>query len=121
MRLNPLDVRPLGVLGAEIQGIDLAHATDMEIDAIKGPGYRHDVLLFRNQKLTDDDLLSFSRHFGTLDSPPNQGAGRKSPSGYPEIYVVSNVLDERGEPIGEPGDGEASWHTDMSYVAEPPD
>jgi taurine dioxygenase len=113
--------RSLGVFGAEVQGIDLAHATDMEIDAIKKAWYRHDVLLFRNQKLTDDDLLSFSRHFGTLDSPPNQGAGRKSPPGYPEIYIVSNVLDEQGEPIGALGDGEAAWHTDMSYVAQPPD
>jgi alpha-ketoglutarate-dependent taurine dioxygenase len=93
----------------------------MEIDAIKKAWYRQDVLLFRNQKLTDDDLLSFSRHFGTLDSPPNQGAGRKSPPGYPEIYIVSNVLDEQGEPIGALGDGEAAWHTDMSYVAQPPD
>ena len=114
-------VRPLGVFGAEVQGIDLAHATNTEIDAIKKAWYRHDVLLFRNQQLTDDDLLSFSRHFGALDSPPNQGAGRKSPPGYPEVYIVSNVLDKQGEPIGALGDGEAAWHTDMSYVAQPPD
>ena len=101
--------------------MDLAHATDMEIDAIKKAWYRHDVLLFRNQQLTDDDLLSFSRHFGALDSPPNQGAGRKSPPGYPEVYIVSNVLDEQGEQIGALGDGEAAWHTDMSYLAQPPD
>src|SRR5882724_13499251 len=116
-----LKVLPLGVFGAEVQGIDLAHVTDVEIDAIKRAWYRHDVLLFRNQQLTDDDLLSFSRYFGTLDSPPNQGAGRKSPPGYPEIYIVSNVLDEQGAPIGALGDGEAAWHTDMSYLARPPD
>lgn len=116
-----LEVLPLGVIGAEVRGIDLAHVTDMQIDAIKNAWYRHDVLLFRNQQLTDDNLLSFSRHFGTLDSPPNQGAGRKSPPGYPEVYVVSNVLDESGEPIGALGDGEAAWHTDMSYAAQPPD
>jgi taurine dioxygenase len=116
-----LKVLPLGVFGAEVKGINLAHATNREIDAIKNAWYRHDVLVFRNQQLTDDDLLSFSRHFGTLDSPPNQGAGRKSPPGYPEIYIVSNVLDEQGEPIGALGDGEALWHTDMSYAAQPPD
>jgi taurine dioxygenase len=71
--------------------------------------------------MTDDDLLAFSRYFGTLDPPPNQGAGRKSPPGYPDIYVVSNVLDEKGEPIGALGDGDAAWHTDMSYAAKPPD
>jgi taurine dioxygenase len=116
-----LKVLPLGIIGAEVRGIDLAHASHREIDAIKNAWYRHDVLLFRNQQLTDDDLLSFSRHFGTLDSPPNQGAGRKSPAGYPEVYIVSNVLDEQGEPIGALGDGDAAWHTDMSYAAQPPD
>jgi taurine dioxygenase len=116
-----LKVLPLGVFGAEVKGIALAHATKMEIEAIKNVWYRHDVLVFRNQQLTDDALLSFSRHFGALDSPPNQGAGRKSPPGYPEVYIVSNVLDEQGEPIGALGDGEAAWHTDMSYAAQPPD
>jgi alpha-ketoglutarate-dependent taurine dioxygenase len=116
-----LKVRALGVFGAEVQNVDLAHATKGEIDAIKKAWYRHDVLVFRNQKLTDDDLLSFSRHFGALDSPPNQGAGRKSPQGYPEVYIVSNVVDDHGEPIGALGDGEAAWHTDMSYAPQPPD
>jgi taurine dioxygenase len=116
-----LEVRPLGVIGAEVRGIDLARVTSSEVDAIKRAWYRHDVLLFRNQRLSDGQLLSFSRHFGALDSPPNQGAGRKSPPGYPEVYIVSNVLDDKGEPIGALGDGEAAWHTDMSYAPQPPD
>ena len=116
-----MKVRPLGVIGAEIQGVDLARTSEREIHAIKQAWYRHDVLVFRNQKLSDDHLLGFSRHFGTLDPPPNQGAGRKSPPGYPDVYVVSNVLDAQGEPIGALGDGEAAWHTDMSYIAQPPD
>lgn len=116
-----MKVRPLGVIGAEIQNVDLARTSEREIQAIKQAWYRHDVLVFRNQKLSDDHLLGFSRHFGTLDPPPNQGAGRKSPPGYPDVYVVSNVLDAQGEPIGALGDGEAAWHTDMSYIAQPPD
>lgn len=116
-----LEVQPLGTLGAEVRGVDLAHVTGTQVEAIKRAWYRHDVLLFRDQRLTDDHLLSFSRHFGALDSPPNQGAGRKSPAGYPEVYIVSNVLDDKGEPIGALGDGEAAWHTDMSYAPQPPD
>src|SRR5688500_18626469 len=94
-----LEVVPQGVIGAEVRGIDLARVTGRDVDAIKKVWYRHDVLLFRGQKLSDEDLLSFSRHFGALDSPPNQGVGRMSPPGYPEVYIVSNVLDERGAPI----------------------
>ena len=109
-----MQVLPNATVGAEVRGVDLARADAKEIAGIKQAWYRHDVLVFRGQKLTDDDLLAFSKHFGTLDPPPNQGAGRKSPPGYPDIYVVSNVLDDYGEPIGALGDGEAAWHTDMS-------
>jgi taurine dioxygenase len=116
-----MKVIPNQTVGAEIRDIDLARAGQPEIEAVKQAWYRHDVLAFRKQKLTDDDLLAFSRHFGKLDPPPNQGAGKKSPPGYPDIYVVSNVLDQQGEPIGALGDGEAAWHTDMSYTAWPPD
>jgi taurine dioxygenase len=116
-----MQVIPSSTLGAEIRGVALGRASPAEIEAIKQAWYRNDVLVFRKQKLSDDDLLAFSRHFGRLDPPPNQGAGKKSPPGYPDVYVVSNVLDATGEPIGALGDGEAAWHTDMSYIAWPPD
>src|ERR1043166_2953122 len=116
-----MQVLPNATVGAEVRGVDLARAGAKEIADVKQAWYRHDVLVFRGQKLSDDHLLAFSKHFGTLDPPPNQGAGRKSPPGYPDIYVVSNVLDDYGEPIGALGDGEAAWHTDMSYIAWPPD
>jgi len=116
-----VEVVPTGTFGAEVRGVGLAAVTEAQVDAIKQAWYRHDVLIFRHQEMTDDDLLSFSRYFGTLDPPPNQGGGRKSPPGYPDVYVVSNVLDEDGEPIGALGDGEAAWHTDMSYAPKPPD
>ena len=116
-----IEVVPTGTVGAEVRGVDVARAGPEEIEAIKRAWYRHDVVVFRDQKLSDDDLLAFSRHFGALDAPPNQGAGRRSPAGYPDIYVISNVLDDKGEPIGALGDGEATWHTDMSYLPRPPD
>ncbi len=118
---DSLTIVPTGTLGAEVRGVDLAAVTPAQIDAIKAAWYRHDVLIFRGQRLSDDNLLAFSRNFGALDPPPNQGAGRKSPPGYPDLYVVSNVIDAQGEPIGALGDGEALWHTDMSYAALPPD
>ena len=116
-----LEIIPTATVGAEVRGVNLASVNPVEIDAIKQAWYRHDVLVFRGQKLTGDDLLAFSRNFGELDPPPNQGTGKKSPPGYPDVLVVSNLRDETGEPIGALGDGEALWHTDMSYAPRPPD
>jgi len=77
------------------------------------------VLLFRGQKLTDEDLISFSKRLGDLDQAPIQESGRRFVEGFPEIYVVSNVMKD-GVPIGSLGAGEATWHTDMSYLQDPP-
>jgi taurine dioxygenase len=108
-------------VGAEISGVDLAALDDAEFAGIERAWHRHSALLFRGQRLGDDDLLGFSRRFGELDPPPVNENGRQSPAGYPDVYVVSNVLDETGRPIGSLGAGEAVWHTDMSYLELPPD
>ena len=119
MSLTITPVTP--AVGAEISGVDLSRLTNAEFGQIEQAWNRHGALLFRDQRLTDDDLLAFSRRFGELDPPPVQEHGRQSPEGYPDVYVVSNVLDDKGAPIGALGAGEAVWHTDMSYLAVPPD
>jgi len=106
-------------LGAEIGGVDLRTIDDAGFAAIHRAWLDHLVLLFRGQQLTDDDLIAFSRRFGALDWAPVQETGRRFVEGHPEIYVVSNVI-ENGVPIGSLGAGEAVWHTDMSYLEDPP-
>ena len=113
-------VRPTGAgVGAEIAGIDLRSIADGDFAAIRRAFVEHSVLLFRGQRLSDDDLIAFSRRFGALDHAPVQENGRRFVAGKPEIYVVSNVI-ENGVAIGSLGAGEAVWHTDMSYLAAPP-
>ena len=107
--------------GAAITDVDLGKIDDAQFAEIKRVWHSHRGLMaFPRQHISDDDLLAFSRRIGQLDSPPNQENGRQSPEGYPDIYVVSNVKDDAGKPIGALGDGEAVWHTDMSYEAKPP-
>jgi taurine dioxygenase len=115
-----MHVQPSGAaLGANIEGVDL-RALDAETFAIIHRAWLdHQVLLFRDQKLTDDNLVAFSRRFGDLDEAPVQETGRRFVEGHPEIYVVSNVVQD-GEAIGSLGSGEAVWHTDMSYLPDPP-
>jgi taurine dioxygenase len=118
----PVTISPvMPAVGAEISGVDLSRVSDAEFSQIEHAWNHHSALLFRDQTLTDDDLLAFSRCFGELDPPPVQEHGRQSPEGYPDVYVVSNVLDAKGTPIGALGAGEAVWHTDMSYLPLPPD
>ena len=112
-------IRTGAALGAEIAGVDLKSVSDGDFDRIHRAWIENLVLLFRGQTLSDDELIAFSRRFGALDWAPVQETGRRFVEGHPEIYVVSNVI-ENGEPIGSLGAGEAVWHTDMSYISDPP-
>src|SRR3989441_1671311 len=115
MRVGPTDA----VLGASVEDVDL-RALDSEIfAAIHRAWLDYQVLLFRNQALTDEDLVAFSRRFGDLDEAPVQETGRRFVEGHPEISVVWKVVQD-GLPIGGLGSGEAVWHTDMSYLPDPP-
>jgi alpha-ketoglutarate-dependent taurine dioxygenase len=117
---GPIDIIPTGAaLGAEVRGADLKSLDDQQFAAIERAWHRHQVVLFRGQRLGDQDLIAFSRRFGDLDWAPVQETGRRFVDGLPEIYIVSNVK-LNGEPIGSLGAGEAVWHTDMSYLEKPP-
>lgn len=106
-------------LGAEIGSVDLRRISDQDFELIHRAWLDHQVVLIRGQQLTDEDLIAFSLRFGELDWAPIQETGRRFVDGHPEIYVVSNVI-ENGAPIGSLGAGEAIWHTDMSYLQAPP-
>jgi taurine dioxygenase len=107
--------------GAEIAGVDLASPSKAQVVEIQKAWAAYSVLLFRDQSLGPGDLVQFSKHFGKLDPPPVNEDGKTFVQDFPDIYVVSNVLGEDGKPIGSLGAGEATWHTDMSYLKEPPD
>ena len=120
MTNNEVWPQPSGApLGARIDGVDLRQLDDETFAAIHRAWLAHLVLLFPGQRLTDAALIAFSQRFGELDLAPIQETGRRFVEGHPELYVVSNVI-ENGVPIGSLGAGEAVWHTDMSYQAMPP-
>jgi len=115
-------VRPVNpAVCAEVCGVDVADLSTAEFEAIERAWYAHSALLFGGQRPTDDDLIAFSKRFGELDNPPVNENGKTFVADHPEIYVVSNVIGPDGVPIGSLGAGEAQWHTDMSYLREPPD
>jgi taurine dioxygenase len=119
-RNTAFETIPTGaVLGAEVRVGDLRMLDDAGFAHILAAWRAHSVLLLRDQTLSDHELIAFSRRFGDLDWAPVQENGRRFVEGLPEIYIVSNVK-VNGEAIGSLGDGEAVWHTDMSYLEVPP-
>jgi taurine dioxygenase len=109
-----------GALGAEIQGMDLRRPLDdTDVRAVRAAWDEHLVLVFHGQRLGDDDLVAFSRHFGELDPPGPNPYGDPFLKSHPELNVISNIVED-GRPMGNLGDGEAVWHADMTYVEQPP-
>jgi len=54
-------------IGAEIRGVDLSHPLDeATLRAIKDAWHQHAVLLFRDQKLSEDDQRRFASYFGPV-------------------------------------------------------
>jgi len=112
-----MEIRPLSKhVGAEIGGVDASKPlADDVFKQIDDAYNRYSVLLFRDQKLTPEQQIAFSRRFGELEiSPRSQFAL----PGYPEILVLSNIIVD-GKPIGN-ADAGRTWHTDMSYTKTPP-
>src|SRR5919109_1119316 len=87
-------------IGAEIQGIDLSQPlVQVDVDAIEQAWRQRLVLLVRGQRLSDPQLLAFSRYFGELDPPGPNPYGGPFNKEFPEIKVISNVV-EKGRALG---------------------
>lgn len=102
-------------IGADITGIDLTQPISAaQFAQIHDAWMQHQVLRFRGQNMTREQLQDFSRRFGALDKAPINTKGKPWVEGFPEMAVMSNIKVD-GESIGSLGYGEAVWHTDMSY------
>ncbi|HEV7822883.1 MAG TPA: TauD/TfdA family dioxygenase [Burkholderiales bacterium] len=103
-------------LGAEISGIDLSkELDDATFEAVANAFFDNEVVFFRNQKLTPAQQVAFTRRFGILEQHVRKESRLQ---GHPEILIVSNLLDEKGNAIGSQDAGRF-WHSDLSYKAEP--
>ncbi len=65
-----LEIRPLHPLfAAEVIGLDLSRPLPQEVvDQIRAAFQRYSVLVFRDQDITDDQQVAFSRLFGDLET-----------------------------------------------------
>jgi taurine dioxygenase len=111
-----LEIRPFDApLGAEVFGLDLrTPLSDLDFARIHRAHLDYHVLVFRDQRITPEQQIAFSRLFGSLQIHVLR---QFQLAGHPEILVVSNIK-ENGQPIGL-GDAGHFWHSDLSYKETP--
>ncbi len=106
--------------GTEVSGLDLTQPVGENLfrelhDAwLSSDG----VLVLRDQDITPEQHIDFSRKFGNLSvGNPDSMLGQYYLPGHPEIYRVSNKKID-GLPIGREDAG-TYWHSDGSWQKEP--
>ena len=105
----PFQVRRLGAsLGAEVLGVDLkAPMDDDAFAAFEAALVEHKVLAVRDQFLTTEQHVAFSRRFGELEVHPMRPQGK-----FPEILVLDNHKDN-------PVLSTDVWHSDTTFRKTP--
>ena len=111
MPYETIEVKPVtAAIGAEIFGIDIGKPLgNQQFQEVHDALMAHQVVFFRDQKLTFDQHKAFGRLFGELHIHPNT----PGPDGHPEILPIH--ADANSKRIS----GER-WHSDVSCDPEPP-
>jgi alpha-ketoglutarate-dependent taurine dioxygenase len=106
--MQTLDHKPLSpALGVEVE-LDLSQDLSEPVwEALEALFETHGLLLFRNQTLSEEEQVRFSRHFGPISH-------RNPAQGTRDSVMVSNT--EKG---GVLGDGELHFHSDNTFFADP--
>jgi taurine dioxygenase len=116
-----LTVTPLNNVGVEVSGFDINEPFSPELEAeLKALWYEHAILLFRNQDVTPESQIRFSRIFGPLALHPLKATRSDK---YPELFELVNNSDKdkfstavyKGETIV----GRLDWHIDLHYTGCP--
>ncbi|RZT08270.1 taurine dioxygenase [Duganella sp. CF402] len=102
-------------LGAEIIGLDLNRPLPQrDFQRIHKAHLDHHLLVFRDQRITPQQQVDFSRRFGPLQIHVLRNFQLPS---HPEVLIISNII-ENGKPLGL-GDAGHFWHSDLSYKETP--
>ena len=107
LQIQPFD----GVIGAEVLGADLSQAfAEAEQQRLIDAWSKYSVLVFRDQMVTPEQFMRFSRYFGDLEIHVLEQYLHRE---HPEIFVVSNILED-GKNIGTPDAGRYNRRFDVA-------
>jgi len=113
---------PLNPFGARVTNIDLSNDLDtVELDEILAAWYAHQVLVFRDQSLSQADQLRFTNRLGAAGTSRNTitDAGPNGEPTQPGIMWVTNLRRDDGSAYGQPHEGGMWFHSDMCYAEKP--
>ena len=97
-------------LGAEVTGVDLCRPISDEVrDAIEEALVDNELIIFRNQDISSENLMDFGRRFGELTVHPFA----------PNDENVSVLIKFRNDETNPPFRTDV-WHSDETFRAEPP-
>jgi len=108
--MTAIQIRKLtATIGAEVSGVDLRQPLPVGIrDEILTALVTYHVIFFRNQDITPEEQVAFAKQFGPISFPPfapKYGT-------HPEFIVLDQTSPK--------GEGADEWHSDNSFMAEPP-
>ncbi len=116
-----LQISPLNNVGIEVSGFDINEPISDDLKSeLKALWDEHGILLFRNQDISPEKQIEFSRIFGPLEIHPLKATTSED---YPELFVLESGGDKdqyftaryKGKEIV----GRLDWHIDLHYTARP--
>jgi alpha-ketoglutarate-dependent 2,4-dichlorophenoxyacetate dioxygenase len=113
-------------IGAEVEGIDLRTALNpQQAEAIHEGMDRYAVLVFRDQPLTDEQHLAFTRALGDMEDARNSSLRNAADFRLPTTFADVSNLDGNNQPFGMEDRrrlfaiGNRLWHSDSSFKKIP--
>ena len=117
-----MKIVPLGPgFAAELRGVTIhdVAASDAAYATVRAAFEEHSVLVFRDQNVTDEAQLAFSRRFGPLE------VTKVGSKGYGTNLVILKTLDDKGDVVLEDhrlaleNKANQLWHTDSPFKRVP--
>jgi len=103
-------------LGVEVHGIDIRGVENSTAASLVDLVHQHKLVVIRDQlDFSESEFVGFARALGT---PQIYFQHNYHHPEYPEIFVSSNIVDDRGRRLGVSGTGRY-WHTDCAFQADP--
>jgi taurine dioxygenase len=97
-------------LGAEVAGVDLRKPlSDEQFSVVEEALVENQLIIFRNQDITSENLMEFGRRFGELTVHPFAPHEQDAP------VLIKFRNDETNAPFGTD-----VWHSDETFRKEPP-